>query len=86
SDEHYYTASFYDNGGGIDKKLSQRIFEPYFTTKHDSMGVGMGLYVAKMLVEGGMGGTLSFDGVDGGVQFIIKFKKDDKNQKGIADV
>ena len=32
-----------DSGGGIDEKVKSRIFEPYFTTKHQSVGTGIGL-------------------------------------------
>ncbi len=41
-----------DNGNGIDEKIIDRIYEPYFTTKHKSIGTGIGLNMArKILVE-----------------------------------
>ena len=41
----------YDNGGGVDENIIDRIFEPYFTTKHKSIGTGIGLSIAyKILV------------------------------------
>ncbi len=47
-----------DNGGGIDPKIAEHIFDPYFTTKFDSKGRGVGLYMARMIVENRMQGTL----------------------------
>jgi len=47
-----------DNGGGIDKKIVNRIFEPYFTTKHQTQGTGIGLYMSKEMIEKHMYGTL----------------------------
>ncbi len=50
-----------DNAGGIDDKLIDRIFEPYFTTKYKNKGTGTGLYMAKMIIENSMNGTLSVE-------------------------
>ncbi|MBV1787104.1 hypothetical protein KQ940_03460 [Marinobacterium sp. D7] len=38
-----------DNGRGIDSETEQRIYEPFFTTRHD--GSGLGLYLARELCE-----------------------------------
>ncbi|MEA3498827.1 MAG: 7TM diverse intracellular signaling domain-containing protein, partial [Campylobacterota bacterium] len=47
-----------DSGGGIPKDIIDKIFEPYFTTKHQSQGTGLGLHMTYNLVVDGMRGTI----------------------------
>ncbi len=47
-----------DNGGGIPLSIIYKIFEPYFTTKHQSQGTGLGLHMTYNLIVDGMGGTI----------------------------
>ena len=53
-----------DNGGGIDAAIIHRIFEPYFTTKHQSQGTGLGLHMVYRLVVEGMGGSIDVETVE----------------------
>lgn len=52
-----------DNAGGILLQDINKIFEPYFTTKHKSAGTGIGLYMAKQIVEKQFYGTMSVSNV-----------------------
>lgn len=60
-----------DNGGGVDPAIIDRIFEPYFTTKKDDIGTGIGLYLSRMIVENNMNGRLTVVNVDGGARFAL---------------
>ncbi|NEW60849.1 MBL fold metallo-hydrolase [Sulfurovum sp. bin170] len=68
----YATLSVTDNVGGIKDENLSKIFNPYFTTKHQSMGTGLGLYIAKMIIEDTMGGSLSVNNTSDGVTFTIR--------------
>lgn len=64
----------YDNGGGIPADIGKHIFEPYFSTKNDKLGTGLGLYMSKMIMEEHHNGTLSMKNQNKGVTFELAFK------------
>ncbi len=53
------TLSIYDNAGGIDQEVTEKIYEPYFTTKHQSQGTGLGLYMSNEIIKKHFNGKLS---------------------------
>lgn len=58
-----------DNAGGINPEVAERVFDPYFTTK--SMGTGIGLYMARIIIERHMGGDIGFVNTDSGARFTL---------------
>ena len=61
-----------DNGGGIKEKIIDKIFDPYFTTKDLGKGTGVGLFLAKTIIEKNMGGRITVRNVEGGSEFRIE--------------
>jgi PAS domain S-box-containing protein len=60
-----------DDGGGIEKDLLSKIFDPYFTTKNQTQGTGLGLYMSKQIIESSMYGSLSARNIKNGAEFMI---------------
>lgn len=48
-----------DNAGGIDPNIISKVYEPYFTTKHQSQGTGLGLYITYNLITERLHGTIN---------------------------
>lgn len=66
-----------DDGGGIEEKHINKIFKSDFTTKKN--GQGIGLYMAKTIIDDKMGGEITVANEKNGAKFIIKIKAYDEN-------
>jgi signal transduction histidine kinase/ABC-type nitrate/sulfonate/bicarbonate transport system substrate-binding protein len=53
-----------DTAKGIEKNILTKIFEPYFTTKHNNQGTGLGLHMSYNLIVDGMGGEIEVNNVE----------------------
>ncbi|SFV64614.1 Putative two-component sensor histidine kinase [hydrothermal vent metagenome] len=69
---HSYTKiCFIDNAGGIKKENLESIFEPYFSTKHPNMGIGLGLFMSRMIIQKSLHGIMDVENYKDGTKFII---------------
>ena len=62
-----------DTGGGIRDEVGGSLFEPYVSTKQEQQGMGLGLYMSKMIIERNMQGKLTARNVPDGAEFRISF-------------
>ena len=60
-----------DNGGGIPDEIAQKIFNPYFTTKEQGKGTGLGLYMSKDIMKKSFGGDLLYSKTEDGSIFKV---------------
>ena len=65
-----------DNAEGVEVENLTKVFEPYFTTKDNKGGTGLGLYISKMIVEKNMHGNLSIANKDEGSEVLITLEKE----------
>ncbi len=64
-----------DNGAGIEDKIIDKIFSPYFSTKSEEKGTGLGLYMSKIIIEEHHKGKFYLKKNKNGISFIIIIPK-----------
>jgi signal transduction histidine kinase len=72
-DNETLSVSVIDNGCGIAEEYKHRLFEPFFTTKPAGEGSGLGLDIARKIVER-IGGSIKFESVPGRTIFTVTLK------------
>ncbi|MGM0519177.1 MAG: ATP-binding protein [Campylobacterota bacterium] len=61
--DHFAYLKIYDNANGIDETIKDKIFQPYFTTKHKSQGTGLGLFMTHRIINDSMDGTIKVENI-----------------------
>jgi len=72
-----YNIKICNNGSKIDKDIIGKIFDPYFSTKDEKNGAGLGLYMSKIIVEKHHRGRLSVQNLKNGVCFSIELPQNE---------
>lgn len=76
--EEYTVIEICDNGTGIPKEIQKNIFDPYFSTKDNKTGTGLGLYISKRIIEKHNGGEISFKSTHNKTCFTIRLTHIDR--------
>ena len=74
-DDEFQNIFIEDNAKGIDDKIISNIFNPYFSTKSQKNGSGLGLYICKTILEKNNQGTIKVENKNDGVIFNIIINK-----------
>ncbi len=63
--------SISNDGGNIPEDALTSIFDPYYTTKPEGEGTGIGLYMSRIMIEEHMGGLLTAENTEDGAKFTV---------------
>ncbi len=71
AEEEEIVLTIQDNGGGIPHEIISRIFDPYFSTKAEKNGTGLGLYMSRIIIEEQLRGSIDVTNSEKGARFTI---------------
>lgn len=74
NEDNIFVISVLDHAGGINPENFEKIFNPYFTTKEQGKGTGIGLYMSKRIVTEILDGSLEAKNSENGAEFVITLK------------
>ncbi len=75
-DENSIIIVIEDNAGGIPNNIIDKIFDPYFSTKEDRNGTGLGLYMSRMIIHEELNSQIRVANENSGAIFRIYIQKD----------
>lgn len=70
--QYYIVIAIEDNAGGIPAHIVDKVFNPYFTTKHQTQGTGIGLYTSYDIIVNHLNGNLRVENTSNGAKFFIE--------------
>jgi signal transduction histidine kinase len=59
--DNHLIITIHDSANGVPREIISKIYDPYFTTKHQSQGTGIGLYMTKEIIENHMKGNIKVE-------------------------
>ena len=78
--EEFMEMTIFNSGMPIDDAVMDKLFMPFVTTKAPGKGTGIGLYMAKVMVEEHMKGEIRMENVTGGVLCRVRLPRDLTNR------